>query len=289
MSRARLYLLALAVLSAVSLRADDPAANKAPDPAKLKPQGYLSDFAQVVDGPSRSSIIQYCTRFERATGVQIALVTIPTLADESIEDWSNRLFHNWGIGQKASNEGVMFLLVIRDKKSRIEVGYGLEQYLTDGQVGSILRSLRPQLEAGSYGAALLQASQQMGDIIAKGKGIELADRNPNTGYPPVRQRGFHQSLPIPFPVLMLLVFGVFMILSRIVNAMNARAGYGRGSSSYRRGGGGPGIFWGGGGGFGGFGGGGGGWGGGGDGGGGGGGFGGFGGGDSGGGGASGDW
>ena len=276
MRQVRLHWVALCVLSAVTLRAE----GEPPDPAKLKTEGYLSDFAHVVDTPGRNEIVQYCGQFERATGVQIALVTIPTLGNEVIEDWSAKLFHNWGIGQKGSSEGVMLVLVINDKKSRIEVGYGLEQHLPDGLVGGILRQMRPQLQAANYGGALLQAAQQMGAAISKGKGVELADRSSSGPAYTGSRRGFQQSMPIPFPLLLLLIIGGAIILSKIVGAMNRRAGGSRGG--YR--GGGPGIFWGGGGGFGGFGGGGGGGGGS-----SGGGFGGFGGGDSGGGGASSDW
>ena len=276
MNLARFYWLVLTALSFFSLRADE----NAPDPAKLKPDGYLSDFAHVVDAGNRNSIAEYCASFERATGVQIALVTLPTLADQPIEDFSSKLFHNWGIGQKGSSEGVMLLLVTNDRKSRIEVGYGLEQYLPDGLVGQILRGMRPQLQGSAYGAALLQAAQAMGAVISKGKGVELKDSNP--GYPDTGARGFKQSMPIPFPLLLLIIIGGILILSKIVGAMNRSQSAGGGR--YGRGGGGPNIFWGGGGGFGGFGGGGGGGGGS-----SGGGFGGFGGGDSGGGGSSSDW
>ena len=270
MHQARLHWLALGVIGALSFGAE----GDAPDPGKLKPEGYLSDFAHVVDTSNRNAIIQYCGQFERATGVQISLVTLPTLGNEVIEDWSQKLFHNWGIGQKGSSEGVMLVLVVNDKKSRIEVGYGLEQYLPDGLVGGILRGMRPQLQARDYGGALLQAAQGMGAAISKGKGVELADQSPARG--PV-SRGFKQSVPIPFPLLLFLIIAAVGVLSKIVGAMNRRAGGGRG--------GGPNIFWGGGGGFGGFGGGGGHSSGGDS----GGGFGGFGGGDSGGGGASSDW
>ena len=253
-----------------------------PNIAKLKPQGYVSDFANVIDGGSRAQIEQYGTAFERATGVQMAIVTISTLDGEPIEDFSAKLFHTWGIGQKGSSEGVMFLLAIQDKKSRIEVGYGLEQYLNDAKVGAMLRTIRPLLGASNYGGAALQIAQLMGDEISKGKKVELKD-DVGKAYPVGGGGGFQESVPLPLPVILFLVILAVFILMRFLSSSRNSAGsrYGQ-----RGGGGGRGVFWGGGG----FGGGGGsGWGGGGDSGGGGGGFGGFGGGDSGGGGASGDW
>src|SRR6185369_7156873 len=107
----------------------------------LKPEGYVSDFAHVVDATSRRSLEQYCERVEKLTGAQIALVTIPTLEGEPIEDVANTIFRAWGIGQKGKNEGIMLLLVVRDRRSRLEVGYGLEPILPDGLSGDVLREM----------------------------------------------------------------------------------------------------------------------------------------------------
>jgi uncharacterized protein len=238
------------------------------DPSSLKPQGYVSDFAHVVDDSSRTALEQYCGQVERATGVQMALVTIPSLEGEPIEDFSNTLFRKWGVGKKGKDEGIMLLLVVQDHKDRIEVGYGLEPILPDGFVGGILRQLRPYLTANQYGGGMLAAAQQMGAQIAQAKNVSL-------GLPPLRRsrRAPVEQRSLPWP---LVVVGILVLLFLI-----------------RRGGGGGGFLagmilgnvlgrsgrWGGGG-FGGYDSGGGG---------GGGGFGGFGGGDSGGGGASGDW
>src|SRR4051794_9531195 len=77
----------------------------------LKPQGYLSDFAGVIDAQSRAVLEQYGASVEKATGAQMAFVTIATLQGEPIEDVANDLFHAWGIGQKGQDNGVMLLLV----------------------------------------------------------------------------------------------------------------------------------------------------------------------------------
>ena len=77
------------------------------DLASLKPQGYLSDFASVVDAESRSKIELYCARLEKATGAQIAIVTFPTLEGQPIEDVANDLFRRWGIGKKGQDTGLL--------------------------------------------------------------------------------------------------------------------------------------------------------------------------------------
>lgn len=242
------------------------------DVNQFKPQGYVSDFANVLDPGSRSQIEQYCIRVEQATGAEIAVVTIQSLEGEPIEDFTNNLFRKWGVGKKGKDEGIMLLLAIRDRKSRVEVGYGLEPILPDGFAGSVLREMRPSLQDQNYGQALLAGVAEIGDRIAKAKGVALERTIPRRAAPaPAPSAG------LPWPLVIFGLLFLFILLSR-------RGGGGGGGfltgmilgnllsgSRYRDSG------WGGGG-FGGY-----------DGGGSSGGFGGFGGGDSGGGGASGSW
>ena len=233
----------------------------------------MSDFANVLDPASRQQIESYCAQVEQATGVQFAIVTVSSLNGAPVEDTANSLFRRWGIGKKGKDEGLLLLLATQDHKDRIEVGYGLEPILPDGFAGSITRNMRPALQQGNYGQALLSATQEMGTRIAQSKGVSL-----DLGLPPLRPRTriAQPSRGIPWPLILIGLFILFGLFNR-----------------GGRGGGGGGLLtgmilgnmmggsrgWGGGGGFGGYDGGGGG----------GGGFGGFGGGDSGGGGASGSW
>jgi uncharacterized protein len=240
----------------------------------LKPQGYVSDFAGVVDAASRQQLEQYCASVEKATGAQIALVTLPNLADEPVDQVANDLFRKWGIGHKGKDDGLLLLLSIQDRRSRIEVGYGLEPTITDGTAGDILRAMRPYLREGRYGDALLQATNEIGTRIASARNATI-----DTPAPQPRQQRPREA-PIPF---MVLVGGIilFFLLSSLMSGRRRRNYPGSGTGGFL-----PGLIIGnmsgrswdryrGGGGFGGF-----------D---SGGGFGGFGGGDSGGGGASGSW
>jgi len=172
------------------------------DFSALKPEGYLSDFARVADRQSRAEIEKYCSALEASTGVQLALVTLPTLAGEPVEDVANLLFRKWGIGRKETNQGILLLLVIGDRRSRLEVGYGLEPVIPDGFAGSILRQMRPALRAGRYGEAMLEASQTIGARIAQAKGVELRA-------PPPRQPGPRRDEAPPLP---LLVGGLIILL-----------------------------------------------------------------------------
>lgn len=184
----------------------------------LKPEGYVSDFAHVLDEGSRNRLEEYCARLEKLTGAQLALVTIPSLQGEPIEDVANALFRAWGIGSKRSNEGVLLLLAIGDRRSRLEVGYGLEPVIPDGSAGSILRAMRPALREQRYGEALLVAAGEIGDRIAKAKGASLASPAPARRKP---------ASPLPaFPWLVLALPIAFAALAGLLGfASTGRRAY----------------------------------------------------------------
>src|SRR5438105_3505137 len=139
----------------------------------LKPQGYVSDFAHVIDPTGRAQLESYCAAVEHATGAEIALVTIPSLQGEPVEDVANTLFRGWGVGKKGKNEGVLLLLAVAERKSRLEVGYGLEPLIPDGFAGSVLREMRPSLRQQKYGEALKAAAETIGNTSAKAKNVSL--------------------------------------------------------------------------------------------------------------------
>ena len=87
---------------------------------------------------AKAAIDRYCAALEQATGAQFAVVTVKSLEGDPIEDTANKLYREWGVGKKGSNEGLLLLLSIEDKKQRAEVGYGLEPIIPDGYAGGVL-------------------------------------------------------------------------------------------------------------------------------------------------------
>src|SRR6185369_4660356 len=74
-----------------------------------KPKGYVSDFANILDTSSRQQLEQELSEFERSTTHEIAVVTIPSLENNTVEDFAGRLFKEWGIGKKGKDNGVLIL------------------------------------------------------------------------------------------------------------------------------------------------------------------------------------
>jgi hypothetical protein len=120
-------LLSALVLCGTFLFAAGPDVNTLP-----KPTGYVSDLANVIDAGDKATLEAYCFQVEQQLGVQLAIVTIDTVGDAPIEDFALDLFRHWGIGSKKDNSGVLLLLSVKDRKSRIQTGRGVEAYLTDG-------------------------------------------------------------------------------------------------------------------------------------------------------------
>ena len=95
------------------------------DISKLEPRGYVNDFAGALDPRAAAGIETYLGDVERATGAQVAVVLVKSLEGDTIEDAAVRLFEKWKIGQAKTDEGVLLMFAMEDRKNRIEVGYGL--------------------------------------------------------------------------------------------------------------------------------------------------------------------
>ncbi|MBK5293106.1 MAG: TPM domain-containing protein [Acidobacteriia bacterium] len=190
------------------------AAALAADLSLLTPQGHVSDFAGVIDPASRNGIERYCAQVKAATGAEIAIVTLPSLDGEPIEDAANTLFRKWGIGSKKNNEGVLFLFAIAERRSRLEVGYGLEPIFPDGFSGSLLRAMRPALREKHYGDAFIVATREIGERIAREKNVKIDTAPPLT----------HRNRPaesLPWPALL----GVLVLLLFLFGASGGPGGF----------------------------------------------------------------
>jgi uncharacterized protein len=138
--------LAAALLAAQPIRAQDY-----PDPV-----GYVNDFANVIDSDIEAGLEDALRLAEEETTVEIAVVTVPDLGGLDINTYAVELFEEWGIGQRGEDNGVLFITAIAERETRIEVGYGLEPYITDGRAGRILDdSVRPAFREDNFSLGIL--------------------------------------------------------------------------------------------------------------------------------------
>ncbi len=138
------------------------------------PQGYVSDFAHVMTASDIQTINGKLTAFESSTGDQIAVVTVPTIGtDETIETYATKLFAEWGIGKKKSDNGILILIATDDRQVRIEPGYGLEGNITDIVSNSIIQQVMiPAFKTGDYSAGISGAVDAVTGVISNSPDAE---------------------------------------------------------------------------------------------------------------------
>ncbi len=117
--------------------------------------GRVVDTAGLLSASTRQQITQQLAEHEKQTTNQIVVVTLTHLQGYSIEEFGYQLGRHWGIGQKDTNNGVVLLVAKKERKIRIEVGYGLEGALTDALAANIINTvIKPQFKKGKFNQGL---------------------------------------------------------------------------------------------------------------------------------------
>lgn len=227
---------------------------------------YVVDAANVLPPADEAALVAKLKAFQEKSGHQFAVATVPSLQGTSVEDYGNRLFRDWKLGDKTRNDGALLLVAPNERKVRIEVGYGLEGDLTDAVSRLIMENaIFPRFKAGDIPGGISRGADDVMAVFS-GQADDYKQRA-------ALNDRIEEETPLIVTVFMICFWLLFIyIMWRAVRA-DRSAARGRRSSPWIIGG--PGGGWSGGSGGGGWSGGGG--------------FGGGGGGSSGGGGASGGW
>jgi len=128
-----------------------------PNPPKL-----VTDKANVLSKEQLEILEHKLVALDDSTSNQIAIVLLPTLDGYPIEEYANKLFRNWGIGNAKTNNGVLIIAAIADRKIRIEVGYGLEGAIPDIIASNIIQNdIGPNFREGNYYRGLDKAIESL--------------------------------------------------------------------------------------------------------------------------------
>ena len=181
----------------------------------------VNDFARVIDSRSAAQIDQLSRAIQKASGDVVVIATVPTIEPYGdIREYAVKLFQNngRGIGEKGRDNGLLILLAVKERKVWVEVGYGLEQWITDGFAGETSRQyMVPQFSNGNYGLGLLAGTARIVNRIAEGRQVTLEGVS--------RQREAERGGGSAMSFLPILIFIVILIISRIGGG---RGGRGRG-------------------------------------------------------------
>jgi uncharacterized protein len=144
--------------------------------------GRVTDDAQILSETTRQSLTKSLKEHEDRTGNQIAVLTVPTINGESIEEYAVDVFQAWKLGQKGKDNGILIVVVPNDRRMRIEVGYGLEGTLTDGMAGQIIRSvMTPKFKNGDYDGGITDGVRAIMSVLEGGKLPEMASKISSSG------------------------------------------------------------------------------------------------------------
>lgn len=150
-------------------------------PAKPNPPRLVNDLAHLLSADQQSILENKLTALDDSTSNQIAIVTIPTLDGYPIEDYANKLFRSWGIGNKKTNNGVLVLVASQDHQMRIEVGYGLEGAIPDITASDIIAHvMTPYFKQGNYYMGLEKATDAL-SAAAAGEYHVARQKDDNSG------------------------------------------------------------------------------------------------------------
>jgi uncharacterized protein len=124
-------------------------------PVLTKP---VNDFANVIDATTEQQLDEMIRSLQAASGDVVVIATVNSIgAFGSIEEYAVKLFENGGrgIGAKGKDNGLLILVALKERKAKIEVGYDLEQFITDGFAGETLRNqMLPEFRGGRYSAGI---------------------------------------------------------------------------------------------------------------------------------------
>ena len=139
-----------------------------------QPVGWVNDFANVIDKANTEKLNSLIEEIEQKTTTEIAVVTINSIAPYDEKEYARVLFDSWKPGKKGKDNGVLVLLAVKERRWRIETGYGVEGILPDGLCGEIGRNyMVPYFKEAKYGEGLYQGVRAIANVIAKDAHVTL--------------------------------------------------------------------------------------------------------------------
>lgn len=206
------YLLLLVVISFTMYGQNFPSHN-----------GYVNDFANVITNNDESIMRNVIGNYQEQTSIEIAVVTVNDLQGKVIESYATGLFNSWGIGKKAVNDGVLIFLSLdeADRGLRIEVGYGLEEFLTDFQCSKIIDNIMPLLKAGDYSTALSNTLIEVKETIGS-RSKEMREQYIAQQEKKVKERNKIIGLGLLIIFGIVVIVGIFFLLFKVYSRRQQR-------------------------------------------------------------------
>ena len=152
-----------------------------------RPVGFVNDYAGVLNPKITQQLESVANELKEKANAEIAIAVVESLEGDSVENYAYVLAESWGVGGK-KDRGALLLLAIKDRRMRIEIGYGLEPIIPDGLAGQIREQMRPALTAANYDRAVALGFVQIAQIVATDAGVTLTGISTTNKQAPRRKR-----------------------------------------------------------------------------------------------------
>ena len=189
---------------------------------------------QVVDEANVLSSLQKTQIMQNLSGLtsQVVVASVRSMNGMEIEEYANRLFNHWGIGDKDKNDGILILIAPNQRQLRIEVGYGMEHILTDALASQIVnQNMLPHAKQGHYGAALVDASLMVRTVL-DGKVLPVSSNIPQPrkkvnvriNGTPVENIEFSPDMLLRIGLGLAIIFGILGFAAKKITAATTSEG-----------------------------------------------------------------
>jgi uncharacterized protein len=174
-----------------------------------QPVGRVNDFAHVLSQKELLQVKTFLDEFYSKRGIDIVVVILPHLiANNTIEEDAVILFEKWGIGDRERDDGILLLLSLKERRVRIETGYGAEALISDAVAGRIIREvIVPELKKEDFGKAIYKGAHAIVELLGD-KELQVDSKN-------LRSQGLEEPLLDEVSekqILAWLLFVIFMFL-----------------------------------------------------------------------------
>ncbi|MDR1868224.1 MAG: TPM domain-containing protein [Treponema sp.] len=192
-----------------------------------KHQGFINDFAHILNDSEQSELEAVVQTLKEKTGVELAVVSIDSFKPfTSLEEYAVTLFEQWKIGEQSEDNGILFIVALKERRVKIEVGYGLEGIITDSIAGRILDSaIVPDFKNNNFSAGLIKGTHAIANRItqAYGNGSQESD---------IKEKPSNQEL-IAILIFLLTDFMIIIYIASIVKGRIKRRNAGTGTIPYQ--------------------------------------------------------
>ncbi len=175
-------------------------------------RGYVNDYAGVMDRGTKAQLEQLLAELDRQTTAQVAVAVVDSIAPETIEMYAVRLFKKWGVGTAKKDNGLLIVVAMKERKIKIEVGYGLEGAVPDSTAKFIIDNrMTPLFKAGRPGEGIRAGVEACVVEVLKEYGMTPQDLV--SGYQSA-QRGMGSAQPRTMSIgkrIFSIIFTIFMI------------------------------------------------------------------------------